>query len=160
MESIAGRLLSIARLPLSDHHVEAPAGRLLSIARLPLSDHHVEAPVGRLLSIARLPLSDHHTEGPAGLLCFDCVNSRTPLMLACTKQELSTVQALVRCGASLSATNKDGWTPFHLACREGSVDIVSFLLTTNPGCWSTCSKNGRTPLHSAGENIDLLTHFN
>ena len=80
-------------------------------------------------------------------------------MLACTKQELSTIQALVGYGASLTATNKDGWTPFHLACREGSTDIVSFLLTTDTGCWSSCSKNGRTPLHSAGERRFLRIYL-
>ena len=38
-------------------------------------------------------------------------------MLACTKANLEVVEALVQNGASLSLVNKDGWTPFHIACR-------------------------------------------
>ena len=38
-------------------------------------------------------------------------------MLACTKQNLPVVEELVNGGASLSLVNKDGWTPFHIACR-------------------------------------------
>jgi ankyrin repeat protein len=41
----------------------------------------------------------------------------TPLMLACTKENLAVVEELVKNGASLSLVNKDGWTPFHIACR-------------------------------------------
>ena len=38
-------------------------------------------------------------------------------MLACTKESVAIVEALVSSGASLSLVNKDGWTPFHIACR-------------------------------------------
>ncbi|CAI8031719.1 Ankyrin repeat domain-containing protein 16, partial [Geodia barretti] len=93
----------------------------------------------------------------------------TPLMLACTKENLAVVEELVKNGASLSLVNKDGWTPFHIACRyiymiengvncaswknicrEGHTFIVKFLLDSDPGCWDRRSKNGRTPLHTAG----------
>ena len=72
-------------------------------------------------------------------------------MLACTKDDQGMVKVLVRAGASLSLKNKDGWTPFHVACREGHPEIVDFLLDADDACWETVSKNGRTPLHSAGE---------
>ena len=72
-------------------------------------------------------------------------------MLACTKDSNEMVEILVDCGASLGRKNKDGWTPFHVACREGHSNIVGFLLDTDATCWETVSKNGRTPLHSAGE---------
>ena len=42
---------------------------------------------------------------------------RTPLMLACTKENVAVVETLVKSGASLDLVNKDGWTPFHIACR-------------------------------------------
>ena len=76
---------------------------------------------------------------------------RTSLMLACTKDNREMVEILVGYGASLALKNKDGWNSFHIACREGHPDIVQFLLDTDSGCWETVSKNGRTPLHSAGE---------
>ena len=71
-------------------------------------------------------------------------------MLACTKNCKKMVEILVEYGASLSLRNKDGWTPFHIACREGHPEIVRFLLDTDGSCWETVSKNGRTPLHSSG----------
>ena len=74
-------------------------------------------------------------------------------MLACTKDNLPTVRTLVSSGASLNLRNKDGWTPLHVACRQGNVDIVRYLLDTEPQCWETSSNNGRTPLHTAGKGL-------
>lgn len=42
---------------------------------------------------------------------------RTPLMLACTKDNLDVISVLIQKGASLKMKNKDGWAPFHIACR-------------------------------------------
>ena len=76
-------------------------------------------------------------------------------MLACTKDSVSIVQMLVHAGASPNLRNKDGWTSFHLACRQGNIGIVTFLLERAPQCWDTASKNGRTPLHTAGTVLSL-----
>ncbi|XP_076325014.1 uncharacterized protein LOC143232883 isoform X3 [Tachypleus tridentatus] len=65
----------------------------------------------------------------------------TPLMLACTKNNLSVIRALVECGANLLLQNKDGWNSFHIAC--------SYLVEQNSCKLDTVSKNGRTPLHTA-----------
>lgn len=43
--------------------------------------------------------------------------TRTPLMLACTKDNRAMVESLIHNGASLSLKNKDGWNSFHIACR-------------------------------------------
>lgn len=72
-------------------------------------------------------------------------------MLACAKDSLSTVQCLVGYGASLTLQNKDGWTALHIACRHGNPNIVRFLLDASSNHSNTVSKNGRTPLHTAGE---------
>ncbi|XP_076325016.1 uncharacterized protein LOC143232883 isoform X5 [Tachypleus tridentatus] len=66
---------------------------------------------------------------------------KTPLMLACTKNNLSVIRALVECGANLLLQNKDGWNSFHIAC--------SYLVEQNSCKLDTVSKNGRTPLHTA-----------
>ena len=79
-------------------------------------------------------------------------------MLSCTKDCFDVVQTLVDNGASLSLKNKDGWNSFHIACREGHCNIVSFLLDSDPLCWDTRSKNGRTPLHTAGEVCVCVHH--
>ena len=53
---------------------------------------------------------------------------RTPLMLACTRDDLEVVRILVSHGASLKLRNKDGWTPFHIACRYMCVCDAYFIL--------------------------------
>ena len=37
--------------------------------------------------------------------------------------------------------------------REGYADILNYLLDTDPSCWDTKSKNGRTPLHTVGMSV-------
>lgn len=71
-------------------------------------------------------------------------------MMSCTKPNLDVVMALVKNGANMKLTNKDGWNCFHITAREGHTDILSYLLDCCDDIWDTCSKNGRTPLHSAG----------
>ncbi|XP_065939501.1 ankyrin repeat domain-containing protein 16-like [Magallana gigas] len=75
--------------------------------------------------------------------------NETPLMLACTKDSIEVIQELVKSGANVSLKNKDGWTPFHIACREGHLGIVHLLYDHNNTVMNTASKNGRTPLHTA-----------
>lgn len=75
----------------------------------------------------------------------------TPLMLACTKRNLQVIQYLIRNRANIRLVNKDGWTSFHLACREGDEEIVNYLLDIDDSLWNTVSKNGRSPLHTAGK---------
>ena len=42
-------------------------------------------------------------------------------MLACTKSSKAMVELFIKNGASVLLRNKDGWTPFHLACRYASL---------------------------------------
>ena len=82
----------------------------------------------------------------------------TPLMLACTKPVESIVKILVEKGASLKLRNKDGWNAFHLACRTGCSSIVAYLLDRNSvSIEQTRSKNGRTPLHTAGNKAQQFS---
>lgn len=79
-------------------------------------------------------------------------------MLACTKPNLQVVVELVNGGANLFFVNKDGWTCLHIAAREGTTDIISYLVE----CYNKIdchlqepfinrrSRNGRKPLHTAG----------
>ncbi|XP_008943112.1 PREDICTED: ankyrin repeat domain-containing protein 16, partial [Merops nubicus] len=73
----------------------------------------------------------------------------TPLMLACTRQNLEVIQTLVEHGANPLLKNKDGWNCFHIASREGHPHILQYLLDVSPGCWDTESTIQRTPLHTA-----------
>jgi ankyrin repeat protein len=55
---------------------------------------------------------------------------------------------------NLCGTN--GYTPLHLACRNGNIDIVNILLKCNSSV-NLCGTNGYTPLHLAcrNGNIDI-----
>ncbi|TRY54641.1 hypothetical protein DNTS_001621 [Danionella cerebrum] len=87
----------------------------------------------------------------------------TPLMMACTRRNLSVVQELLDHGANATLQNKDGWSSFHIACREGDPAIIQHLLLVKPDVWETKSKTGRTPLHTAAmhgceDAVKILLH--
>ncbi|NXX19443.1 ANR16 protein, partial [Podargus strigoides] len=73
----------------------------------------------------------------------------TPLMMACTRQNLEVIKALVEHGANPLLKNKDGWNCFHIASREGHPQVLQYLLDVSPGSWDTESTIKRTPLHTA-----------
>ncbi|KAK0131995.1 Ankyrin repeat domain-containing protein 16 [Merluccius polli] len=75
--------------------------------------------------------------------------TRTPLMMACTRRNPEVIEVLLAHGADPSLQNKDGWTSFHVACREGDPLVVQRLLQAAPGVWRSHSKTLRTPLHTA-----------
>lgn len=70
-------------------------------------------------------------------------------MMACTGKDLEVIQELVEHGANPLLKNKDGWSSFHIASREGHPQILWYLLTVCPDAWKTESKIRRTPLHTA-----------
>lgn len=70
-------------------------------------------------------------------------------MMACTRRTLPVIEELLTHGANVDLKNKDGWSPFHIACREGSAAVVTLLLQRSGTVWKTESKIGRTPLHTA-----------
>ncbi|XP_051977018.1 ankyrin repeat domain-containing protein 16-like isoform X1 [Xyrauchen texanus] len=82
---------------------------------------------------------------------IDCLKKAdwTPLMMACTRQNLEVILELLDHGAEPMLQNKDGWNAFHIACREGDPAIIQHLLLAKPEVWKTKSKTGRTPLHTA-----------
>src|SRR6266849_5601948 len=51
-----------------------------------------------------------------------------------------------RCGAGVSAQNKDGQTPLHLASQAGRVEVTRMLIERGVGV-SAKDKDGQTPLH-------------
>ncbi|OXB67504.1 UNVERIFIED_CONTAM: hypothetical protein H355_001714 [Colinus virginianus] len=70
-------------------------------------------------------------------------------MMACTKQNLEVIRDLVEHGANPLLKNKDGWNCFHIASREGHLEILQYLLAVSPSSWDTESSIRRTPLHTA-----------
>merc|ERR550539_1251728 len=60
----------------------------------------------------------------------------TPLMLAATKvgsDALKVIRILLEQGnANAGLQNKDGWNTFHLAAREGNLDILNLIFEKSP----------------------------
>ena len=76
------------------------------------------------------------------------------LLIACKKNDTSTVAALLKNRAFPNITDSAGNTPLHLACKNNSKEIVALLLNdadTNP---NKQNNKWQTPLHIACENND------
>ncbi len=56
------------------------------------------------------------------------VDSNTPLLLAVESGSVDIVQHLVELGADVNQCNKNRVYPLHLACTNGSLEIVKLLL--------------------------------
>lgn len=85
----------------------------------------------------------------------------TPLMLACTKSGYAACQcisALLATNANAHLRNKDGWTPFLIACRAGDENAVNLLLKHSPKCIDDRSNNDRNALHIAGNHAYLMNY--
>ncbi|NXH09545.1 ANR16 protein, partial [Bucco capensis] len=105
------------------------------------------------------PLHEAASMGHKECVCYllergasvDCLKKAdwTPLMMACTRQNLEVIKALVEHGANPLLKNKDGWNCFHIASREGHPHVLLYLLDVSPGSWDTESTIKRTPLHTA-----------
>ena len=83
-------------------------------------------------------------------------------MLACTKDSKAVVDALLHLGASLKLRNKDGWTPFHIACRYVcmcSTPIENFVSFRNRTALLPGSGTGYPVLEPAAQFENWTTTF-
>ena len=65
-----------------------------------------------------------------------------------TQGEVEVVYMLIDCGANVTAQNKDGETPLHLASRRGEVAVFPMLVERGANI-SAQNKDRETPLHLA-----------
>jgi ankyrin repeat protein len=81
------------------------------------------------------------------------LSGSSPLHLAALKGDVQTVEALIKTGANVNATNQAGATPLHYGV--GTERVVALLLEAgaNP---NACSITGNTPLHSAAARPDAF----
>jgi ankyrin repeat protein len=71
-------------------------------------------------------------------------------MLACTRNNLDTIKLLVNSGSNIYIKNKDGWNAFHIAVRQGHIEIVEYFLSIDSNFIQIKTNNLRTVLHTAG----------
>ncbi len=97
--------------------------------------------------------SDYYTREHGG---------HTSLHMACLHNHLRSAELLIKFGAIVAATDKNGWTPLHYACYFNSEDTAKLLLehycpTGKPACMGVspavsvlASIPGRTSLREVG----------
>jgi ankyrin repeat protein len=68
----------------------------------------------------------------------------------------SVLYRFLKCNSSVNLCDTHGYTPLHVACRNGHIDIVNILLKCNSSV-NLCDTHGYTPLHFAciNGNIDI-----
>ena len=64
----------------------------------------------------------------ANLNAADSVTKKTALMLAIQANNSVAFSRLINQGASVSGKDREGWTPFLLACREGQTTMAENIL--------------------------------
>lgn len=82
--------------------------------------------------------------------CEECENDEkdTALLLAIKSHNRRAAMRLIQSGALVDHTNRDGWTPFLLASKEGLENVLDLILDINPKVLSSTFK-GNNALHIA-----------
>uniref|UniRef100_A0ABD2XL24 Uncharacterized protein n=1 Tax=Trichogramma kaykai TaxID=54128 RepID=A0ABD2XL24_9HYME len=101
----------------------------------------------------------------------DCLEQRSdssavdsPLHLALANGHKNVAQMLLRKGAKMNLTNKDGWSPLHIICNnEDSLGLAEMIFKISTDIHQPIQINardskGQTPLHFATkqENLDMI----
>lgn len=79
-----------------------------------------------------------------------CVEDSTPLYVACQENHLETVKCLVKHGANIEFSYREGFTPLYVACQRGNLDISKYLMDIGANINAQCV-NGSTPLYIASQ---------
>lgn len=72
----------------------------------------------------------------------------TPLHLAATNPDVTTVKALLAAGADVNAKDMDGNTPLHMAAYTNRIEVAKVLLEAGADV-NIVSSGGRTPMAMA-----------
>lgn len=69
------------------------------------------------------------------------------------------IREMLNCSdpAAAAIQDKSGQTPLHVACWNGSSEIIQILLYANPSVASIRDNHGRTPLHHACSSVSLAS---
>ncbi|KAJ1557643.1 B-cell lymphoma 3 protein [Nowakowskiella sp. JEL0078] len=72
--------------------------------------------------------------------------NRNSLHLAVNSSHTGILEVLLRNGADPRAVDMHGVNPFHIACSEGTIDVIRCLLTHSPDLINIVDNRGNTPL--------------
>lgn len=74
-------------------------------------------------------------------------DKRQPLLWASSAGSAKAILALVKAGAAVEASDKDGLTALHCAASRGHTDCLDVLLTLCGASTDVIDSNGCTALH-------------
>lgn len=86
-------------------------------------------------------------------------DKRQPLLWAASAGYAKAILALIRAGASVEASDKDGLTALHCAASRGHTDCLDTLLTLCGASPDIIDCNGCTALHYAVTLGKIITKF-
>ncbi|XP_047313631.1 serine/threonine-protein phosphatase 6 regulatory ankyrin repeat subunit B-like [Impatiens glandulifera] len=91
------------------------------------------------------------------------IDGETALHYACLCCSRKSFEILVGRGANMETKNKDGAIPLHIACDNGSFNIVEFIFNNisdgdiKMRMLNSVDSDGSTPMHkAASENINIV----
>ena len=80
---------------------------------------------------------------------------RNPLHSAIANSNIEFTQLLINSGIDLEMKTPDGWTPLHIACRHGKIEMIQLLVKHQPTFDASLRTNdGHTIFHCAVSNSD------
>ncbi|KAL3872338.1 hypothetical protein ACJMK2_040269 [Sinanodonta woodiana] len=93
-----------------------------------------------------------------GLLQQNDKNGWTALHHAASKGSVPVLETLIAAGLDITARNNDDENILHIAVGNDNLNIVKYLIKTNPGLLQQNDKNGWTALHHAalGGSVPVL----
>ena len=89
-------------------------------------------------------------------------DGRQPLLWGASAGSAKAVLALIRAGATVEASDKDGLTALHCAASRGHTDCIDSLLTLCGASPDVIDSNGCTALHYAvtlGKDFIVFSEF-
>ena len=87
----------------------------------------------------------------AALLVSGSVAPESPVADAAMRDDLGTIQALLRQGADVNAAQGDGMTALHWAAEHGALDIAQMLIYAGGSVEAVTRIGAYTPLHLASK---------
>lgn len=92
------------------------------------------------------------------------MNDKSPLSIACEKNDSNSVELLIKHGADVNICNKYGYPPLYICCEYGYSNCAELLLLNNADV-NRCNRYEWSPLHISCKNnhincISLLIKYN
>ncbi|XP_063697805.1 transient receptor potential cation channel subfamily A member 1 [Culicoides brevitarsis] len=107
-----------------------------------------------------LQWGEQHGCGREEMICFYDSEGNVPLHSAVHGGDIKAVELCLKSGAKISTQQHDLSTPVHLACAQGSIDLVKIMFEFQPNekkkCLSCKDIQNMTPLHCAS----MFDHYN